>query len=97
LSYSDISGAKRRPALVVAAPEGLDPVLCLITSQARGDGFDVPINQGDFTMGGLRGNSNVRACHLFTLDNSVIDYRAGTLKDNKVKEVTARIVEMLTA
>ncbi len=97
LSYSDFSGAKRRPALVIAAPDGLDPVLCLITSQGRGDGFDVPLIKSDFATGGLRGDSNVRACHLFTLDSSIIDYKAGMLKDDKVKEVTARIVEMLTA
>jgi mRNA interferase MazF len=97
LSYSDFSGSKRRPALVVAAPDGLDPVLCLITSRVRGDSFDVPITKADFATGGLRGDSNVRACHVFTLDSSIIDYKAGTLKDDKVKEVTARIIEMLTA
>lgn len=36
LSYSDFSASKRRPALVVAVPGGLDPVLCLLTSKARG-------------------------------------------------------------
>jgi mRNA interferase MazF len=96
LSYSDFSGAKRRPALVVAAPDGLDPVLCLITSQGRGDGFDVPVTKSDFVTGGLRGDSNVRTRHIFTLDSEVIDYRAGTLKGGKVTEVVDRIVEMLT-
>lgn len=62
----------------------------------RGDGFDVPITKSDFATGGLRGDSNIRACHLFTLDSGVIDYKAGRLKDDRVKEATARIIEMLT-
>jgi mRNA-degrading endonuclease toxin of MazEF toxin-antitoxin module len=95
LSYSDFSGGKRRPALVVAAPPGLDPVLCLITSRVRKDGFDVRIAKADFANGGLSIDSYVRTCHLFTLDPSMIDYTAGRLKPEKIKEVTAKIVEML--
>lgn len=53
LSYSDFSGGKRRPALVVAAPANLDLILCLITSRTRGDGFDIPITKADFASGGL--------------------------------------------
>ncbi len=95
LSYSDFSGGKRRPALVVAAPAGLDPILCLITSKSRGDGYDVPVTRADFTSGGLSIDSNVRTCHLFTLDPKIIDYKVGTLKSEKMKEITSKIVEML--
>lgn len=95
LSYSDFSDGKRRPALIVAAPAGLDPVLCLITSKERGDGFDVRITKPDFASGGLSIDSNVRPCHLFTLDPKMIDYTAGRLKPEKVKEVTTKLVEML--
>jgi mRNA interferase MazF len=42
LDFSDFSDFKRRPALVVAAPKGLHPVLCMITSRGRGDGYDIP-------------------------------------------------------
>jgi mRNA interferase MazF len=37
LDFSDFSNFKRRPALVIATPTGLDPVLCMITSRGRGD------------------------------------------------------------
>jgi len=96
LSYSDFSGSKRRPALVVAAPQGLDPVLCLITSRARSDGYDVAIGSEDFASGGLNRDSTVRVCHLFTLDPSLIDYTAGVLGPAKILEVTTGIVSMLT-
>lgn len=97
LSYSDFSVSKRRPALVVAAPDGLDPVLCLITSRTRNDGFDVPIASTDFVSGGLNRASVVRVCHLFTLDPAIIDYIAGELKAEKQQEVTASIIRMLNA
>lgn len=96
LSYSDFSGSKRRPALVVAAPLGLDPVLCLITSKSRGDDYDVSVSNSDFASGGLSLNSVVRVCHLFTLDPSIIDYKAGSLKPEKMREITTRIIKMVS-
>lgn len=96
LAYSDFSGSKRRPALVIAAPVGLDPVLCLITSKSRGDEYDVSISSSDFTTGGLSLDSNVRVCHLFTLDPLIIDYKAGSLKPEKMQEVTAKITKMIS-
>jgi mRNA interferase MazF len=95
LDFSDFSDYKRRPALVVATPGGLDPVLCMITSRARNDGFDVPITASDFQAGGLRIDSVVRPCHMFTIEAGVIEYRAGTLKQEKVNEVVDKIVAML--
>lgn len=96
LSYSDFSGSKRRPALVVAAPQDLDPVLCLITSRTRNDGYDVAIRAEDFVSGGSNRDSTVRVCHLFTLDPSLIDYTAGVLRPAKMQEVTTGVVAMLT-
>lgn len=96
LSYSDLSGGMRRPALVVAAPDGLDPVLCLITSRARENGYDVSIRAEDFASGGLNRDCAVRICHLFTVDPSLIDCTAGVLRLAKMQEVTAGIVSMLT-
>lgn len=97
LSYSDFSASKRRPALVVAAPDGLDPVLCLITSRSRDDGFDISISSTDFASGGLDRDSSVRVCHLFTVDPAIIDYKAGRLKTEKLQEVTAGVTKMLNA
>lgn len=96
LDFSDFSNYKRRPALVVAAPPGLDPVLCMITSRGRGDGYDIPITRADFESGGLRIDSFVRVSHLFTLDESVIEYQAGRLRDKTTKNVIDKLVKLLT-
>ena len=95
LDFSDFSNYKRRPALVVATPLGLDPVLCLITSRGRDDGYDVSINKTDFASGGLRIDSFIRTCHLFTMDENIIEYKAGQIKDKKLAEVVDKIVTML--
>jgi len=97
LDFSDLSNFKRRPALVIATPRGLDPILCMITSRGRGDGYDVAITKADFESGGLRADSFVRTCHLFSIDEGVIEYQVGQLKDQRVKEVIAKIIALLNA
>jgi hypothetical protein len=52
--FSDLSGAKRRPALVVAALTGDDVILCQITSQSVADQYAIPISRSDFSTRGLQ-------------------------------------------
>lgn len=75
--FSDLSAAKRRPALVLADLAGDDVILCQITSRSLSDGYAVPIANSDFVDGGLRVESCARPNRLFTADSSVILYRAG--------------------
>jgi mRNA interferase MazF len=46
--FSDLSAAKRRPALVVAVLPGVDIILCQITSQSTRDSNAIALNAGDF-------------------------------------------------
>ena len=46
--FSDFSGAKRRPALVIADLEGDDVILCQITSQAKTDRYAVKLQKDYF-------------------------------------------------
>lgn len=45
--FSDLTQAKRRPALVLAALTGDDLILCQITSQRVGDQYAIPIDDSD--------------------------------------------------
>ena len=83
--------ANLRPAIVFKPLVNASP----LKKEIIGDGFDILIASSDFETGGLRIDSVVRFCHLFTIDSDVIEYRAGTLKQEKVQEVVDRIVEML--
>ena len=93
--FSDLSQAKRRPALVVAELGGDDLILCQITSQTLSDGHAVLIDDDDFESGGLRQVSYVRPNRLFTADEHIILYAAGHLKAPKTREIVAKIVEIL--
>lgn len=95
--FSDLSAAKKRPALVVATLTGNDVILCQITSQAVADRYAVPLMDHDFTSGGLRQTSNVRPNRLFTAESSIILYRAGTISAAKMQEVLTILVRILTA
>ena len=93
--FSDLSQAKRRPALVVANLKGDDLILCQITSQTVSDDYAVAITNIDFSSGGLNRNSNVRPNRVFTADQGIILYKAGQLNIDKIKDVIDKIIDIL--
>jgi mRNA interferase MazF len=46
--FSDLTEAKRRPALVLAELDGDDRILCQITSQQFRDRYAIPTDESDF-------------------------------------------------
>jgi mRNA interferase MazF len=93
--YADLSDAKRRPALVVATLSGGDVVLCQITSQAKRDQYAILLQDDDFNSGNLRQQSYVRPNRLFTAESTIILYRAGTITNEKLREIIDRIIAIL--
>ena len=88
---TNLQAGKRRPALVVA---DFDLILCQITSQARSDGYSVPLTAADFERGRLAVDSFIRPHRLFTVEQSVILYAAAKVTDAKLNEVKARIRQL---
>ena len=93
--FSDLTQAKRRPALVIADLEGDDLILCQITSRLVRDKYAVTINEDDFKAGTLKQQSNVRPNRIFTADSHIVLYRVGSLKQRKLREVIEKIVAIL--
>ena len=93
--FSDLTHAKRRPAVVVAELEGDDLILCQITSQKVRDKYAVPLGDEDFESGTLKRKSNVRPNRIFTADRHIILYRVGHLKSEKTNQIIEKIVEIL--
>jgi len=85
--FSDLSQSKRRPAFVLAKPQGDDLILCQITSKKTKDNYAIPLLEKDFEKGLLKQDSNIRPNKIFTADNSTIEYKIGSLKEAKTKEV----------
>jgi mRNA interferase MazF len=95
--FSDLSQAKRRPALVVTVLSGDDLVLCQITSQSISDKYAISLTEGDFQSGSLKRRSNIRPNRLFTADTHIILYKIGHLKTDKLNEVINKIIQIIQA
>jgi len=94
--FSDLSDAKKRPALVVATLTGDDVILCQITSQGTTDRYGIRLSDSDFTTGGLRQASMIRPNRLFTADSAIIVYRAGSITTTKLHAVITAITTILS-
>ena len=95
--FSDLTQAKRRPALVVAPAGGDDLILCQMTSLPRNDPYAILIDPSDLAAGSLNHPGYVRPTRLFTADRQVILYRIGSLKAAKLTAVIDAIVKALRA
>ena len=91
---TDLQVGKRRPALVVANLTGDDLILCQITSRTRADDYSVSLSSDDFEQGRLNVESFIRCNRLFTVDRSVILYKAATITTAKLSEVRAVIRDL---
>jgi len=93
--FSNLTEAKRRPAFVLAELDGDDRILCQITSQQFKDRYAVSLDESDFEDGSLRKISNIRPNRIFTADSSLIRYKVGRIKPNKIDEVVKKIIDIL--
>ncbi len=93
--FSDLSGAKKRPAFVLADLQGDDIILCQITSQTVKDDYSVVLRASDFRTGQLVMESNIRPNRIFTADKKIIIRKAGVLKEQKIKDVVSKVVALI--
>jgi mRNA interferase MazF len=93
--FSNLSDAKRRPALVLSRLDGDDLILCQITSRQLHDRYAVPLSDEDFSSGSLKQPSNVRPNRIFTADRALVLYRIGNLKPAKLASIVDRLIEIL--
>ena len=93
--FSNLSTAKRRPALAITNLIGDDIILCQISSQDRIDRYSITLREIDFKEGRLPVTSMIRIDKLFTADKSIIIYKIGSIKQNKMSEVEESIIRMI--
>lgn len=94
--FSDLSQSKKRPALVLADLNGDDLILSQITSQNISDSYAIKISENDFKDGTLNKPSNLRPNKIFTADENIILYKVAHLKEEKIQEVTDKIIDIFT-
>src|SRR5580698_10096824 len=94
--FSDLTGSKRRPAMVLKDLPGDDIILCQITSQQHKDFYSVEITNADFVTGSLPVASNIRPTRIFTADKNIIIRKAGTLNPLVTKKITGTLITLFS-
>jgi mRNA interferase MazF len=92
--FSDLSGSKRRPALVVTDPFGDDMIICAISSQAD-DIFAQQLMPEDIVAGSLYTASYIRPRHVFTVNKQIIFRKIGQVTPERLNKVIDAIVYTL--
>jgi mRNA interferase MazF len=99
--YTDLSGAKKRPALVLSSNEfnaiNEDLVCCLITSNPKSIQHSVKITNKDMESGHLDLESKVKPYRIFTVNKRLI-YKSigklGRIKSKLVVDIISNIINL---
>ena len=96
--FSDLKVSKIRPALVVKALEGENTILCQITTKKRGIGkYEITLPKKGCE-GEIRFDSNIYLDMIFTLHESLIINKIGSIKDNNIKkEIEDKLRDMFSS
>jgi mRNA interferase MazF len=93
--FSDLSGSKKRPALVLATAAWDDPMLCQITGQQSSDPTAIEILPSDISGGSLDRMSFVRVTKIFTASPILITRVIDTLRNDKFGAVIDSLMKFL--
>ena len=94
--FSDLSASKRRPAIILADLIGNDIILSQITSRDISDSMSIAIEPDDVVDSTLSVTSNIRPNKLFTADESIVLYKIGALRANKLKAVITKVIDIFS-
>ena len=87
IHYTDLSGSKPRPAIVLAEVGMSDWILCQVTSSPEFREREIVLSTNDLAIGQLKQQSWVRPDRLFTLNESVFHQTVARLTNAKLTEV----------
>jgi mRNA interferase MazF len=93
--FSDLSQAKLRPAVILAAAGRGDWILCQITSNPYGDARAIALDDESFATGSLRVASYARPGKLFTANRDLMVTQVGSLKAESFKQIINAVVDIL--
>jgi mRNA interferase MazF len=93
--FSDLSGNKLRPAVILAGAGREDWIVCQITSNPFGDNSSFPLTVSDFATGSMQRDSFVRPGKVFTAHESLIAAVVGTLKPETLATVRNAVIAII--
>jgi len=93
--FADLTGYKRRPAVVIGYGEHAeDVILCQITSKQYAS-ESIPLLATDFESGGLPGASFVRPLKVFTGSADLLERTAGRVTPSTLTAIRQRLSHRL--
>jgi len=93
--FTDLSSAKKRPAVILSDIKGDDFIMLQITSKNVRDNYAISLRSTDFASGSLKIDSNIRPNKIFTLHKRLILYKVGHLSEQKLKECVNSVCDMI--
>ncbi|MCM1123662.1 MAG: type II toxin-antitoxin system PemK/MazF family toxin [Eubacterium sp.] len=93
--FTDLSAAKKRPALILSDIKGDDYIMLQITSKNVRDNYAISLQTSDFASGSLKTDSNIRPNKIFTLNKQLILYKVGHLGRKKLEECVSSVCAMI--
>ncbi len=92
--FSDLSGSKLRPAILLARASKEDWILCQITSQSYLDSQSLRIDDRNFISGSLQRESYVRVGKLFTAKSILFRKNIGSLKTETMQVILQKVIDV---
>lgn len=90
--FTDLSGQKNRPAIVLIDND-VDVTVCFLTTQLKWHGeFDIVVEPS--SQNGLKRTSLVRLSKLATLDKEIILGRLGTLESRYIGAINQNLIQL---
>jgi mRNA interferase MazF len=93
--FSDLSRSKLRPAVVLAAGDRDDLILCQVTSNPYSDKSAIAVGAADFRSGSLQRTSYARPSKLFTANAALVLSEVGLLHDSARQRIIDAVVAIL--
>ncbi|HLC53515.1 MAG TPA: type II toxin-antitoxin system PemK/MazF family toxin [Candidatus Nanoarchaeia archaeon] len=93
--FSNLTQSKRRPAFIIKVPKGGDLIVCQITGTSQEKSAEIPIKREDFEKENLKVESYLRMDKVFSVEKSLIKYKIGPLKKEKIEEILEKVCSFL--
>lgn len=91
--FTDLTGSKKRPALVLVAGN-LDVTVSFISTQLRWQESTDLLLQSDST-NGLKKASLVRVSKIATVDKTLVIGRLGNIDSNQIEDLDKKLIQLL--
>ena len=90
-TFTDLTGVKQRPALVISNngynQKNLDVIICGITSNLEDLNYSVILEKRDLSSGFIILKSLIKVDKITSIDKTIIRNKIATIKPSKLQEV----------